>query len=40
MTEVMKMSPGGTLYTGEKGKILDNTILPESLRKSYTPPKP
>lgn len=40
MTEGTKMGTGGTLYIGEKGKILDNTIFPESLRKSYTPPKP
>jgi len=40
LTEGMKMGAGGTLYIGEKGKILDNTILPESLRKSYMPPKP
>ena len=36
----MKMGEGGTLYVGDKGKILNETILPASLRKSYTPPAP
>ena len=36
----MKMGPGGTLYVGDKGKILDNTILPKSLRESYKAPAP
>jgi hypothetical protein len=35
-----QMSVGGTLYVGEKGKILDNMILPHSLRESYKIPKP
>jgi len=36
----IQMGPGGTLFIGDKGKILDNKILPESIRKSYSPPKP
>jgi predicted dehydrogenase len=35
-----QMKTNGTLYIGEKGKILDNLILPISLRESYTPPVP
>jgi predicted dehydrogenase len=34
----MEMGTGGTLYIGDKGKILDDRILPESLRKSYKSP--
>lgn len=30
----------GTLYVGDKGKILDNKIFPRSLRESYKPPTP
>jgi hypothetical protein len=36
----MKMGSGGTLYVGEKGMILDDQILPKSLRDSYKPPTP
>jgi hypothetical protein len=36
----MQMGVGGTLYIGDKGKILDDKILPLTLRNSYTPPKP
>jgi len=36
----MKMDVGGTLYVGDKGKILNDKILPSSLRDSYTPPDP
>lgn len=36
----MKMGSGGTLYIGDKGKILDDKILPLSLRESYMPPAP
>jgi len=36
----MKMGEGGTLYVGEKGKILNGTILPASLRNSYKAPDP
>ena len=36
----MKMGAGGTLYVGDKGKILNDNILPVSLRKSYQPPAP
>ncbi len=36
----MKMGEGGTLYIGEKGKILNDKILPVSLRNTYTPPAP
>jgi len=38
LEEGMKMGAGGTLYIGDKGKILNDTILPVSLRKSYSPP--
>lgn len=34
----MKMGEGGTLYVGDKGKILNDTILPASLRESYKAP--
>ena len=40
MEEGMKMGPGGTLYVGDKGKILDDMILPISLRNSYSAPAP
>jgi len=40
LAEGMQMGTGGTLYIGDKGKILDDKILPLSLRKSYTPPAP
>lgn len=36
----MKMGAGGTLYIGDKGKILDGKILPKSLRESYKIPEP
>jgi predicted dehydrogenase len=36
----IKMGPGGTLYIGDKGQILDGTILPKSLRDAYTIPEP
>jgi len=36
----MKMGPGGTLYVGDKGKILDDRIVPKSLRESYKNPVP
>jgi predicted dehydrogenase len=36
----MKMGEGGTLYVGDKGKILNGTILPASLRNSYKAPDP
>ncbi len=35
-----EMRVGGTLYIGEKGKILDNKILPHSLADSYEIPEP
>jgi predicted dehydrogenase len=40
MEEGMQMGSGGTLYVGDKGKILDDKILPRSLRDSYTAPAP
>ena len=40
LEEGMQMGTGGTLYIGDKGKILDDKILPLSLRNSYTPPQP
>ncbi|HCU18462.1 MAG TPA: hypothetical protein DF818_04195 [Bacteroidales bacterium] len=36
----MKMGSGGTLYVGDKGVILDDRILPRSLRESYRAPAP
>jgi predicted dehydrogenase len=36
----MKMGEGGTLYIGDKGKILNDTILPASLRETYKAPEP
>jgi predicted dehydrogenase len=36
----MKMGSGGTLFIGDKGKILDGKIYPEKLRNSYKPPEP
>ena len=36
----MKMGEGGTLYVGDKGKILNDKILPVSLRESYKAPAP
>ena len=36
----MKMGEGGTLYVGDKGKILNDRILPASLRESYKAPAP
>jgi len=36
----MKMGEGGTLYVGDKGKILNDQILPSSLRKTYKAPAP
>jgi predicted dehydrogenase len=36
----MKLGAGGTLYIGDKGKILDDKILPASLRDSYKRPDP
>lgn len=35
-----RMRTNGTLYIGEKGKILNNMILPKSLRESYKKPEP
>lgn len=40
LTGGMQMGAGGTLYIGDKGKILNNAILPETLKNSYTPPVP
>jgi hypothetical protein len=40
MEEGMQMGSGGTLYVGDKGKILDDKILPKSLRDSYKVPAP
>jgi len=36
----MVMGSGGTMYVGEKGKILNDTILPASLRNTYKAPDP
>jgi predicted dehydrogenase len=40
LEEGMKMGTGGTLYVGDKGKILDDKIYPLSLRESYEAPAP
>ncbi len=40
LDEGMKMGAGGTLYIGDKGKILDDKILPKALRDSYKAPSP
>jgi hypothetical protein len=40
LDEGMKMGAGGTLYIGDKGKILDDKILPKALRDSYKAPAP
>ena len=36
----IQMGAGGVLYVGDKGMILGNQILPESLDASYTRPEP
>jgi len=36
----MKMGTGGTVFIGEKGKILNDVLLPKSLRDSYKRPDP
>jgi predicted dehydrogenase len=33
-----QLGDGGTLYIGDKGKILDGWIIPETRRREYTPP--
>ncbi len=33
-----QLGTGGTLYVGDKGKILDGRIIPESRMQEYTPP--
>jgi len=40
LEEGMKMGPGGTLFIGDKGKVLDDVIVPKSLRESYKRPEP
>ncbi|MBG0859989.1 MAG: Gfo/Idh/MocA family oxidoreductase [Bacteroidales bacterium] len=40
LEEGMQMGTGGTLFVGDKGKILDDKILPAALRNSYKPPTP
>jgi predicted dehydrogenase len=40
LDEGMQMGAGGTMYVGDKGKILDDKILPRSLRESYKAPAP
>ncbi len=40
LDEGMVMGTGGVLYVGDKGKILDDKILPKSLRESYKIPAP
>jgi hypothetical protein len=40
LEEGMQMGTGGVLYVGDKGKILDDKILPGSLRESYKIPAP
>ena len=36
----LNMEENNVLYVGEKGMILGNRIIPESLRRSYVPPEP
>jgi len=36
----MKMGAGGTLYVGDKGKILDDKIIPKKRRDAYKIPEP
>ena len=38
--EGIKMGAGGTLFIGEKGKILNDVIVPKKLRDSYQRPAP
>lgn len=38
LDEGLQMGDNGILYVGEKGLILNNMLLPESLRNSYEPP--
>jgi hypothetical protein len=40
LEEGIKMGPGGTLFIGDKGKILDDRLVPKSLRESYKIPVP
>jgi hypothetical protein len=40
LDDEVQMGVGGTLYIGDKGKILDNKIYPRSLRESYKVPEP
>jgi len=40
LEEGTQMGTGGVLYVGDKGKILDDIILPRSLRESYKIPAP
>ncbi len=40
LEEGMVMGTGGVLFVGEKGKILNDTILPKTLRESYKAPAP
>lgn len=35
-----RMGASGTIYVGDKGKILDNNIYPKTLRESYVRPIP
>jgi predicted dehydrogenase len=36
----VSLGRSGTIYIGEKGMILGDKILPESLQRSYVPPEP
>jgi hypothetical protein len=40
LDEGMQMGTNGVLYVGDKGKILDDKILPKALRESYKSPTP
>ncbi len=40
MEDGEEMPTNGTLYVGDKGKILNDVIYPKSLRESYEPPEP
>jgi predicted dehydrogenase len=36
----LQLEINGTMYVGDKGKILNDRIIPDSLRRQYEPPKP
>lgn len=40
LEEGLQLGTNGVLYVGDKGKIFDDRIIPESLRREYEPPEP